>query len=270
MALVFKQKKTKSSRPQQILSFPKSLKLIPYDKMVFPQDSNCYAFVFQEGVIIFWNFEDKMLNKMLQYFYFFIENRSKSYHEQYIYMEKYLHEQDNSFFPKRTIEDSMVFLNSTQIEEKLCISFSFLLSVNLKEIESKLNQIIEEIDEEHQFQLVSILKSFKQQSFLKELNQIYKLKSKTIFELQGVFDIFNQEMRDAYVPLFKQCRSALNIEQRKERILIRFHCFEEIFDHIILEVKKRSFQNFMKLMVLWAVLSLLMAFSKNFISLKNN
>lgn len=110
----------------------------------------------------------------------------------------------------------MVFLNSTQLEEKLCISFAFLLSVNLMEIESKLNEFVEEIYEEHQFKLVSILKSFKQKSFLRELNQIYKLKSKTIFELQGVFDIFNQEMRDAYVPLFRSCRSSLNIVERKE------------------------------------------------------
>lgn len=51
------------------------------------------------------------------------------------------------------------------------------------EIESKLNEFVEEIYEEHQFKLVSILKSFKQKSFLRELNQIYKLKSKTIFEL---------------------------------------------------------------------------------------
>lgn len=134
--------------------------------MVFPQDPNCYVFLFQEGVIIYWNFTDSNIKKMMQYFNFFIESRIRPIHEHYIYLEKYLHEQDNSFFARHIIQDAIVFLNSTQIEEKLCISFAFLLSMNLKFIENKLSEFVDEIDEAHSFQLRSMLNSFKSKRFI--------------------------------------------------------------------------------------------------------
>ena len=77
-------------------------------------------------------------------------------------------------------------------------------------------------------------------------------------------------MRDEYIPLYKQCKDYLNIEARKERIATRFNCFTEIFDHITIEIKKKTFINFMKGILVFLSLILFFVFSKNFLFLFQN
>lgn len=104
------------------------------------------------------------------------------------------------------------------MEEKLSYSFSLTISAKLSFSEDKINEIVDIINTQSDFQIGKILLNYRRRQHFRDLGKLYLVRANTFFNVNLLIQRYKADIPDDYVAQFK----AMNIYNNvKNSLLIR-------------------------------------------------
>ena len=214
----------KNIRPEMVqgefLSRSKEECVIYYNNVL-----NRYLFMFNFGVIIFWNFTEYGETRALQDLQgVLVKPFSKGK------VEKDFMIFDVDFVENSKIEDNTIYLQSESIEEKFAHSYAFAQSLKLEVFENKTAKTMEKTKSIPKNLAKKGSIDLKKQDVYKMIGKIFLLRSAVNF-LAGMLDVpdcfwDNDEIEKVYM----EAREYYDIDDRIEIINNRLSLIKEMYD----------------------------------------
>lgn len=214
----------------------------------YDQTNSKYLFVFDFGVVIFWNFKD-------------VEEKLLLRKMEKIIVNKYAlddTEKDTMFFSLNTVEtskidDKTIYLTSDDIEEKFAQSYAFAQSLKLLIFESKVEKTIADTEEIPKNLAKSGEIDLSQKKVYQMIGSIFILRS-SVNLLSGMLDTpecFSN--KNIWENIYHQAYDHHDIEERIRIINERLDLIKELYDMLNDDLHNKHTAN-----LEWIVISLIL------------
>lgn len=72
------------------INFPADLKIVSFNKPIFPKDNFMYVFIFQIGIVCLWNVDFSHEESLLEFIYFYVNQKCDKLINKYYFIDKYI------------------------------------------------------------------------------------------------------------------------------------------------------------------------------------
>lgn len=213
----------------------------------YDESAQKYLFIFDFGVVIFWNFKETeerlILRKMDR-----------------IFLNKYAAEEierDFMLFTFETgdvskIEENTVFLTTTELDEKFTHSYAFAQSLKLEVFETKVDNTIKDTEEIPKNLARSGEISMSQKKVYRMIGSIFMLRS-SVNLLSGMLDVPDWFWdRQGWETVYIKARDYYDIEDRIEIINNRLDLIKELYDMLNDDLHNKHAAN-LEWIVIWLI-----------------
>jgi uncharacterized Rmd1/YagE family protein len=213
----------------------------------YDESAQKYLFIFDFGVVIFWNFKENeermILRKMDRVFL-------HKYPSEDVERDFMLFTFETSDVPK--IEENTVFLASTELDEKFTHSYAFAQSLKLEVFETKVDNTIKDTEDIPKNLARSGEISMSQKKVYKMIGSIFMLRS-SVNLLSGMLDVPDWFWdKQNWESIYNKARDYYDIEDRIEIINNRLDLIKELYDMLNDDLHNKHTAN-LEWIVIWLI-----------------
>ena len=233
-------KRTTGAASASLPEVLKGYRTKPYSRSSPDYDELKFAYIFEKGSVILWNFSEAEEREALLALMDHVDKKIIIKSENYFYIERKEYAEDPQTFVTDYVKSSIIFLRTSDPGEKQAYSFSLHYSIKLEETEEKINGVVDAINLESSFDLLKFLLYFQKKRHFRRLGNLYLIRAEAKFDFNALQHDFFNNTSDEFVPQFKAMNLYNGMKSRIEVAQKRFETLMEVFDQVTLEASNKN------------------------------